>query len=81
MTWQQPHMLILDEPTNHLDYKSIDALIGAINSFEGGVVAASHDQYFISSIYNELYVVEKGRVKKFDDTFEDYVAEITPALE
>jgi ATP-binding cassette subfamily F protein 1 len=31
-----PDVLILDEPTNNLDIESIDALISAINDFEGG---------------------------------------------
>ena len=32
-----PDVLVLDEPTNNLDIESIDALISAINDFEGGV--------------------------------------------
>ena len=29
-------IIILDEPTNNLDIESIDALVDAINEFEGG---------------------------------------------
>ena len=32
--------------------------------FEGGVVLVSHDQYFVSRVAREVYVVEKGTVKK-----------------
>ena len=50
ITWTKPHILMLDEPTNHLDFDAINALIVALNNFEGGLVVVSHDEYFLSAL-------------------------------
>ena len=70
----RPHLLILDEPTNHLDMDSIDALVDALATFEGGVIAVSHDKRFVSllgrkskseedsSSTAEIWVCQDGKV-------------------
>jgi len=72
ITWLKPHILMLDEPTNHLDFDAINALIVALNNFEGGLVVVSHDEYFLSALCDKLYIVNKGRVKPFEGTLADY---------
>lgn len=62
VTWNKPHILLLDEPTNHLDFDAINALIVALNNYEGGLVVVSHDQYFLSALCDRLYIVDNGTV-------------------
>jgi ATP-binding cassette subfamily F protein 3 len=70
---QQPHVLILDEPTNNLDLEAVEALAVAVTQFEGSVVIVSHDQFFVSQVATEVYVVEGRRVTKVP-SFQAYLA-------
>lgn len=72
VTWCKPHILLLDEPTNHLDFDAINALIIALNNYEGGLVVVSHDQYFLSALCDRLYVVDNNGVAQFDGDIDDY---------
>ena len=72
VTWVKPHILVMDEPTNHLDIDAVNALIIALNSFEGGLVIVSHDQHFVGSICDEIHVVKEQRCTRFKGTFLDY---------
>ncbi|WFD44505.1 hypothetical protein MPSI1_003173 [Malassezia psittaci] len=57
LSLMKPHVLLLDEPTNHLDIEGLDALIDAINRWNGGVIVISHDERFINSCLNEMWCV------------------------
>lgn len=77
ITWEKPHILLLDEPTNHLDFDAINALIVALNNFEGGLVVVSHDEYFLSAVCDRLYIVNKQKVKVFEGGLADYRRMVT----
>ncbi len=74
VTWRQPHILMMDEPTNHMDIDAVSALVVALNSFSGGLVVVSHDQYFVSSICKKIFVVKGQKVKEFSGDFKAYKA-------
>ncbi len=72
MSREAPHVLLLDEPTNHLDVDSRQALVQAINAFEGAVVLISHDPHLIELCVDRLWLVGGGTVKPFDGDLDDY---------
>ncbi len=71
-TFHGPHLLILDEPTNHLDIDSREALVHAINDYEGAVLLISHDRHLIEACVDRLWLVHDGTCKPYDGDLEDY---------
>jgi len=71
-----PHLLVLDEPTNHLDVDSREALIHAINDYEGCVVLISHDKHLIETTVDRLWLVAEGTVRPFDGDIDDYTRHV-----
>ncbi|HWT31561.1 MAG TPA: ABC-F family ATP-binding cassette domain-containing protein [Propylenella sp.] len=67
-----PHLLILDEPTNHLDIDSREALVMALNDYQGAVILISHDRHLIEACADRLWLVAEGTVTPFDGDIEDY---------
>lgn len=65
-------MLILDEPTNHLDIDSRDALVAALNDYEGAVLVISHDRHLIEATVDQIWIAEDETVKPYDDDIEAY---------
>ncbi|KAF9652047.1 P-loop containing nucleoside triphosphate hydrolase protein [Thelephora ganbajun] len=72
LSMQKPHILLLDEPTNHLDIEGLDALMNALKIWNGGVILISHDERFITSAANELWVCADGKVEKFRGDVQAY---------
>ncbi|KAG6333972.1 hypothetical protein ID866_5123 [Astraeus odoratus] len=72
LSLQNPHVLLLDEPTNHLDIEGLDALMTALNIWNGGVIVISHDERFITTVAKELWVCADGTVSKFKGDVQSY---------
>ncbi|WNE41584.1 MAG: Nucleotide-binding protein ExpZ [Mycoplasmataceae bacterium] len=52
--WSNPDVLILDEPTNHIDLYSLEKIESWLSSFQGPILAVSHDQYFSEKVCNKI---------------------------
>jgi len=72
ITRDAPHMLILDEPTNHLDVDAREALVQALNDYEGAVVVVSHDRHMLELTADRLVLVDGGTAREFAGTLDDY---------
>jgi ATP-binding cassette, subfamily F, member 3 len=66
----EANCLVLDEPTNHLDIDSIEVLEDALERFDGTVVAASHDRYFLERIADRIVEVADGAVRSHEGGYE-----------
>jgi ATPase subunit of ABC transporter with duplicated ATPase domains len=56
------NLLLLDEPTDNLDIDSSEALEKALGTFEGTVLAISHDRAFLRTMDRFLMVLHDGAV-------------------
>ena len=73
ITRDAPHLLILDEPTNHLDVDAREALVQALNAFDGAVILISHDRHMVELTADRLVLVEGGMAKEYAGSIEDYI--------
>lgn len=51
------NLLLLDEPVNHLDIPSRAQFEQALASFQGSVLAVTHDRYFIAAFASQVWEV------------------------
>ncbi len=71
-TYHKPHIIILDEPTNHLDVDSREALVMAINDYDGAFILISHDRHLVETCADRLWLVADGTVAPYDGDLDDY---------
>jgi len=76
ITTRTPHLLLLDEPTNHLDIDAREALVQALNAFEGAVVLVSHDPHLVSLVADRLWLIKDGTCAPFEGDVADYRKQI-----
>jgi ATP-binding cassette subfamily F protein 3 len=73
ITRDAPHLLILDEPTNHLDVDSREALVQALNGYDGAVIIVSHDRHMIELTADRLVLVDGGAAREYSGSIDDYI--------
>ena len=73
ITRDAPHLLILDEPTNHLDVDAREALVQALNGYDGAVILISHDRHMVELTADRLVLVDDGRAVDYPGSIDDYI--------
>ncbi|MBQ8683525.1 MAG: ABC-F family ATP-binding cassette domain-containing protein [Clostridia bacterium] len=68
------NLLLLDEPTNHLDITSREALETALESYDGTILAVSHDRYFINRMASRVVCLLPEGVQPVGKDYESYAA-------
>ena len=67
------NLLLLDEPTNHLDLESCDALLAAIDSFDGTVVMVTHNEMFLKTLAERLIVFHNEEIYVFEGGYQEFL--------
>ena len=70
------NMVLLDEPDNHLDAESIDALIEAIDDFDGAVLIVTHSEMILKAVATRLVVFDAGSVSLFEGGYTDFLERV-----
>ena len=73
ITRDAPHLLILDEPTNHLDVDAREALVQALNGYDGAVILISHDRHMVELTADRLVLVDQGMAVDYPGSIDDYI--------
>jgi ATP-binding cassette, subfamily F, member 3 len=72
IAWDKPNLLLLDEPTNHLDLDMREALVDALEDYEGAMVLVSHDRHLLGLVCDRFWRIGEGALHVFDGDLDDY---------
>lgn len=78
---QKPNLLLLDEPTNHLDAESVLWLEQHLQSYEGAVIAITHDRYFLDHVAEWIAEVDRGNLYPYEGNYSTYLEKKRSRLE
>src|SRR3954464_4115688 len=69
---RDPHVLLLDEPEAHLDIEAREHMEHLMRSFDGAVVAVSHDRYLLDETVSEIAEFAGGAVRMWPGNYSAY---------
>jgi len=78
---QSPELLLLDEPTNHLDLDALSWLESFLRSWEGSLIAVSHDRYFLDAAVTEIWELARSGLQCYRGNYSSYEAQKAERLE
>ncbi len=71
---KRANFLVLDEPTNHLDMESREALVEALDAYNGTVLVVAHDRYLLSQVTDEIWELTPTGIGVHRFGFDEYLA-------
>jgi ATP-binding cassette subfamily F protein 3 len=75
------NLLLLDEPTNHLDMDSSDALLAALDEFDGAVIMVTHNEMFLHALAERLIVFQDDKITVFEGSYERFLERVGWSVE
>jgi sulfate-transporting ATPase len=69
----KPDMLLLDDPTNHLDAESVAWLERFLETYEGTVVAVTHDRYFLDNVTGWILELDRGQGIPYEGNYTSWL--------
>jgi ATP-binding cassette, subfamily F, member 3 len=69
---RDPDVLLLDEPEAHLDVEARERLEVLMRSFDGAVVAVSHDRYLLDETVGQIAELSGGRIRMWPGNYSAY---------
>jgi len=70
------NLLLLDEPTNHLDMDSSDALLEALDEFDGAVIMVTHNEMFLDALAERLIVFQEDGITVFEGAYSRFLERV-----
>ncbi|MDK7302580.1 MULTISPECIES: ABC-F family ATP-binding cassette domain-containing protein [Aerococcus] len=69
----EPDLLLLDEPTNHMDFEMVKWLENYINNYKKSVVIVTHDRYFLDTVAQRVFALDRGKLTEYQGNYQDYL--------
>jgi ATP-binding cassette, subfamily F, member 3 len=66
------NLLLMDEPTNHLDLDSAEALIEALQGYDGTLIFVSHNRSFVNGLATQVWEVKDGKLDPQPGNLDDW---------
>ncbi len=70
---EKPDLLMLDEPTNHLDTEAIEWLEHTLGDWEGAVLVASHDRFFLDNAVDTIWEMSRNGIQSYAGNYSAYL--------
>ena len=77
---EAPNLLLMDEPTNDLDIDTLNVLEEYLDAWDGALVVASHDRYFLDRVCSDIFSMEPdGSVRHHPGGWSAYRETVAPS--
>jgi sulfate-transporting ATPase len=77
---KKPDILLLDEPTNHLDAESVQWLEVFLQTYEGTVIAVTHDRYFLDNVAGWILELDRGEGIPWKGNYTEWLVQKTKRM-